>query len=79
MYWLYALIVAGLVAAALWDWRARRRGHRVRGNVRALTDEKYSHAGPVPGGPDSGAPPFIYDHVEHVAREDLERGERDGR
>ena len=29
MYWIYATIAAGLVAAWLFDRRARRNGHRV--------------------------------------------------
>ena len=36
MYWIYATIAAGLVAAWLFDRRARRNGHRVRANLRAL-------------------------------------------
>ena len=71
MYWIYATIVAGLVAAWLFDGRARRNGHRVRANLRGLTDVKYSHAGPID--PASGAPPFIYSRVEEVAREDVRR------
>jgi hypothetical protein len=58
----------GLVAAWLFDRRARRSGHRVRADITKVNDERYSHAGSMD--PDLGAPVSLYSRAEEAARRD---------
>jgi hypothetical protein len=66
--WGWVALALGLVAAWLFDRRARRRGHRVQADIRKVNDERYSHAGSMD--PDLGAPPHLYARAEEVARRD---------
>ena len=53
------------MVAWLFDRRARRRGHRVRADIRRVNDERYRHAGSMD--PDLGAPTSLYTRAEEVA------------
>jgi hypothetical protein len=64
-------LAVGLVAAWMFDRRARRRGHRVRADIRRVNDERYRHAGSMD--PDLGAPTSLYTRAEEVARRDTWR------
>ena len=64
--WVWAALAAGLVAAWLFDRRARRSGHRVRADIRKVNDERYRHAGSMD--PFMGAGTGSYARVEDTAR-----------
>ena len=66
--WVWVALAAGLVAAWLFDRRARRSGQRVRADIRKVNDERYSHSGSMD--PDLGAPVSLYTRAEETARAD---------
>ena len=69
--WVWVALAAGLVAAWLFDRRARRSGHRVRADIRKVNDERYRHAGSMD--PFMGAGTGSYARVEDTARADARR------
>ena len=64
--WVWVALAAGLVAAWVFDRRARRSGHRVRADIRKVNDERYRHAGSMD--PFMGAGTGSYARVEDTAR-----------
>jgi hypothetical protein len=66
--WGWVALALGLVAAWLFDRRARRDGHKVQADIRKVNDERYSHAGSMD--PDLGAPVSLYTRAEEAARRD---------
>ena len=69
--WGWVALAAVLVAAWLFDRRARRSGHRVRADIRKVNAERYSHAGSMD--PFMGAGTGSYARVEDTARADARR------
>ena len=67
--WGWVALAAGLVAAWLFDRRARRSGHRA--DIRKVNDERYRHAGSMD--PFMGAGSGSYAPVEDAARADARR------
>jgi hypothetical protein len=65
--WGWLALPVGLVAAWLFDRRARRHGHRPGADPRRFSDEREGHASAMPpranlgeggvGGPPAGGPP----------------------